>query len=328
MRHAGVCFLNVGSSEIILNGETKRCTSRDTGIGLSAPCVHPADKPPGQKYRWLVGVRFLRSGSTDWLSQAHVILDRFGFGQAGWFGEWAAWLAAVLAVLSAALALWWLGREPRPNPFGQPMRNAGEAMRSVRAVLGRAPRGAYLCALLALLNALTWSLIVPAVPSPRRAGSRRLRPVRRRDRSAPQPRHPGTGRLRGGASSAHRDRLEAGGSPSLEPPAGDPRCAPPPGARRGRPRSPNPAGSWRRHRDQLLAPLLRGRRRRVPALARNRPVRQGARDARRLGPAHGGHRLPGVPVPAGAAVRRPRGHGRSARSRSRSSLCSASSAVG
>ncbi len=116
MLHAGVCFLNVGSSEVILNGETKRCTTRDTGIGLSAPCVHPADKPPGQKYRWLVGVRFLRSGSTDWLSQAHVILDRFGFGQAGWFGKWAAWLAAVLAVLSAALALWWLGRGPRPNP--------------------------------------------------------------------------------------------------------------------------------------------------------------------------------------------------------------------
>lgn len=116
VRHAGACFTNPGGGEIVLAGETKRCTPRDTGIGPSAPCVHPIQKPPGEKYRWLVGIRFLRSGSTSWLSQAHLILDRFGLGQAGWFWTWAAWLAAVLAALSAALALWWLDREPRSNP--------------------------------------------------------------------------------------------------------------------------------------------------------------------------------------------------------------------
>lgn len=113
VRHAGACFTNPDGGEIVLAGETKRCTPRDTGIGPSAPCVHPIQKPRGEKYRWLVGIRFLRSGSTSWLSDANVILDRFGLGQAGWFGKWAVWLAAALAALAAGLALWWVGREPR-----------------------------------------------------------------------------------------------------------------------------------------------------------------------------------------------------------------------
>ena len=61
-------------------------------------------------------MRYLRSGSTDWLSQASVILDRFGLAQAGWFGTWALWLAGAFAALAVALALWWLIRDPRANP--------------------------------------------------------------------------------------------------------------------------------------------------------------------------------------------------------------------
>jgi hypothetical protein len=113
VRHAGICFTDASDGKIVLSGETKRCTARDTGAGVAAPCVHPANKPPGEKYRWLVGIRFLKRGSTDWLSQRNQIIDRFGLGQAGWFGKWAAWLAVVLAILSAALALWWLVRDPR-----------------------------------------------------------------------------------------------------------------------------------------------------------------------------------------------------------------------
>ena len=116
IRHAGACFTNTGSGQVVLAGETKRCTPRDTGIGTAAPCLHPQAKPPGQKFRWLVGIRFLKAGSTDWLSQASVILDRFGLSQAGWFGTWAAWVAGLLAVLSAGLALWWVGRESRSTP--------------------------------------------------------------------------------------------------------------------------------------------------------------------------------------------------------------------
>lgn len=116
IRHAGACFDNLGGGEIVLAGETKRCTPRDTGVGTSAPCVQPVHKPPGELYRWMVGIRFLRSGSTSWLSQANVILDRFGLGQAGWFGAWAAWLAAVLAMLAVGIALWWLAREAGHSP--------------------------------------------------------------------------------------------------------------------------------------------------------------------------------------------------------------------
>ena len=116
IRHAGACFTNLDRGEIVLAGETKRCTPRDTGAGTTAPCLHPSSKPPGEKYRWLVGMRFLRSGSTSWLSDANLILDRFELGQAGWFGAWAVWLAAALALIAAALALWWIGTEPRSDP--------------------------------------------------------------------------------------------------------------------------------------------------------------------------------------------------------------------
>jgi hypothetical protein len=116
IRHAGVCFTNPGGGEIVLAGETKPCTPRDTGIGTFAPCIHPSLKPAGEKYRWLVGVRFLHPGSTSWLSRAGLILDRFGLAQAGWFGAWAAWLAGLLVAVGAALALWWLVREPRYSP--------------------------------------------------------------------------------------------------------------------------------------------------------------------------------------------------------------------
>jgi hypothetical protein len=117
VRHAGVCFTNPDGGEIALAGETKRCTPRDLNIGPSAPCLTtPGLHPPDQKFRWLVGIRYLRAGSTNWLSQAGVILDRFGLAQAGWFGTWALWLAGVLAALAVALALWWLIREPRTNP--------------------------------------------------------------------------------------------------------------------------------------------------------------------------------------------------------------------
>lgn len=111
-RHAGACFQNAGDGEIVIAGETKRCTPRDTQIGLFAPCIHPSHKPPGEKYRWLAGLRFVRDGSTNLLSEANFILDRFGLGQAGWFGTWAAWLAAAMALAATGLALWWLTRRP------------------------------------------------------------------------------------------------------------------------------------------------------------------------------------------------------------------------
>jgi hypothetical protein len=117
VRHAGVCFTNPDGGEIVLAGETKRCTPRDRNIGPAAPCqAAPPLHPANEKFRWLVGVRYLRSGSTSWLAQAGVILDRFGFAQAGWFGTWALWLAGFLAAAAVALALWWLIREPEANP--------------------------------------------------------------------------------------------------------------------------------------------------------------------------------------------------------------------
>jgi len=114
IRHAGVCFTNPDSGEIVLSGETKRCTPRDLDVGPAAPCIttpglHPAD----QKFRWLVGVRYLKAGATNWASQANVILDRYGLAQAGWFGRWALWLASAFALLAMAAALWWLIREPQ-----------------------------------------------------------------------------------------------------------------------------------------------------------------------------------------------------------------------
>lgn len=114
--HAWACFIMRKHGEIVFLGEVKRCVLRHTGFSLPAPCFRRTDKPADKRFRWMVGIRFLRSGSTSWLSQANLILDRFGLGQAGVFGVWAAWLAAVLAVLGVGLALWWLIREPWSNP--------------------------------------------------------------------------------------------------------------------------------------------------------------------------------------------------------------------
>ena len=111
IRHAGVCFANPDGGEIVFAGETKRCTPRDLGVGPAAPCLTtPGLHPTDQKFRWLVAVRYLRSGSTSWLSEAGVILDRFGLAQAGWFGTWVAWIAGLLALLAAAVGLWWVVR--------------------------------------------------------------------------------------------------------------------------------------------------------------------------------------------------------------------------
>jgi hypothetical protein len=115
VRHAGACFESTGDGQIVIAGETKRCSPRDTHRGVTAPCIHPEEKPRGEKYRWLAGLRFLRDGSTSWLSEADVILARFRLSQAGWFGTWAAWLAAALAVAATALALWWLARRPEAS---------------------------------------------------------------------------------------------------------------------------------------------------------------------------------------------------------------------
>ena len=117
IRHAGVCFANPGRGEIVFAGETKRCTPRDRGIGPAAPCLTtPGLHPMDQKFRWLVAVRYLRSGSTSWLGESGVILDRFGLAQAGWSGTWVAWFAGLLALLAAGLGLWWVTKGDESAP--------------------------------------------------------------------------------------------------------------------------------------------------------------------------------------------------------------------
>ena len=109
---------------------------------------------------------FLYPGSASWLGRAGTIIKRFGYVQAGVFGGWTLVLAAVLGLAMFGLALWLVvsqrGTRAPPRRAGVAQRPAGR----IRAGLARIPPAGWVCALVALLSALTWSLIVPLFQVP------------------------------------------------------------------------------------------------------------------------------------------------------------------
>ena len=137
------------------------------------------------------------------------------------------------------------------------MSRVGGALRAIRASLGRVAEGRV--SVCTRRPAQRAHLVADraALPGSGRAGPCRVRPVRRRDGEAAQPRGAGPGRLRAGTSPPRRDRLERGGASALEPPADEPRRPSPSRAGRGCSCAHRQAGARRRDGHQLLAPLLR-----------------------------------------------------------------------
>ena len=108
-------------------------------------------------------VIFLKRGTSSWLGRAGAIIRRFGYQQAWVLGAGALWVAAALAVAMFALALWAAIRQRAPR--SAPARNA-RPPGAIRRRLARIPAAGWICAIVGLLSALTWSLIVPLFQVP------------------------------------------------------------------------------------------------------------------------------------------------------------------
>jgi hypothetical protein len=99
---ARLCFSNPGLGRITLAGDQKRIPASPPGEGALKKSV--------------AGLIFLRPGSTSWFSQAGMIADRYANAQTGLTGRWSVWLAALLALVASALAIWSMVTRPgRPS---------------------------------------------------------------------------------------------------------------------------------------------------------------------------------------------------------------------
>jgi hypothetical protein len=106
-------------------------------LGLSGS---PADQSPkvrlnGRPIDALIRLEYRGAHNVSWWSRIGAVADRFADGKASWVGSWTMWLALGLTLVAILIALVVLWRGPR--------------------------RAALLCALVAVLNALCWSLLVP-----------------------------------------------------------------------------------------------------------------------------------------------------------------------
>jgi Predicted membrane protein (DUF2142) len=106
---------------------------------------------------------YLRPGSDSWLALAGSIAGHMGIGRAP-SGTWVAYLVIALVLAVSLVVVRALLRELQPTPAG-----AGVADGHAHTPAGRlsgVPRGAWLCALVAVLNAASWSLLTPPFQAP------------------------------------------------------------------------------------------------------------------------------------------------------------------
>jgi hypothetical protein len=90
-RRARICFSNPGKGRIAISGGPKRL---------------PGARGKSGERRLIASVIFLRHGSATWASQTGPIADRFANAQTGPLGGWSVWVAGLLAICAAALAIW------------------------------------------------------------------------------------------------------------------------------------------------------------------------------------------------------------------------------
>jgi hypothetical protein len=126
--------------------------------GVKTPAREAAASLAGQRLEGRVGVEYLAAGQGSWWSRILPVARRMGIGHA-LSGTWVVLLIAALVVAVGFLAIRLALRESAsPEAPTQPIRPGRAA---VRATLRRVPGAAWTCALIALLNASAWSLIVP-----------------------------------------------------------------------------------------------------------------------------------------------------------------------
>lgn len=135
------------------------------GVERAAKDVAVADFAPAhaaQPLRGRVGVEYLASGHGSWWTRIPSVARHMGIGHA-LTGTWVALLIAALVAAAALLAVRLTLRESRS--LRPTLRRLGHAVVSCRLprlrIARAAPRAAWICALIAFLNACAWSLIVP-----------------------------------------------------------------------------------------------------------------------------------------------------------------------
>jgi hypothetical protein len=150
---ASVCLaLGASREAIAMIGQLDRLPATTTSAG---------EAPSGQ-----MRIEYLAAGDRSWWSQAGSVAQRIGLGRAP-SGTWVALLVlalmAAVATLASLLCLRTLGAHGRgrarrwrpPGPLAGPLRG-----------LGRVPTAAWVCALVACLNAASWSLLSPPFQTP------------------------------------------------------------------------------------------------------------------------------------------------------------------
>jgi|SRR5829696_5577308 len=86
-----VCLSNPGPGRVVIGGNIKRIPSSPAGRDTDRKSV--------------ASLIFLRPGSASWVSQTGTIADRYANAQTGPLGGWSVWMAGLLAIAAAALAV-------------------------------------------------------------------------------------------------------------------------------------------------------------------------------------------------------------------------------
>jgi Predicted membrane protein (DUF2142) len=118
-----------------------------------------------------MGIEYLAPGSRSWWSQALSVARRLGLGRAP-SGTWVALLLAslfsIMTALAAYASMYALSQRPRAprRATGQARGQATARVARLTTPLRRIPHAAWLCAAVACLNAVCWSLVSPPFQVP------------------------------------------------------------------------------------------------------------------------------------------------------------------
>jgi hypothetical protein len=110
------------------------------GLAGTPANTSPKVKLNGKPVDALIRLEYRGADRVTWWSRIGAVARRFADGKASWVGSWTMWLALGLSLVAIVIGVVLLWRGPR--------------------------RAALLCALVAVLNAATWSLLVPPFQVP------------------------------------------------------------------------------------------------------------------------------------------------------------------
>jgi hypothetical protein len=156
-----------------------RTTSHVTvcfGLGQSREVVHIFGRPSrtaavassgADQIRGRFGVEYLAAGRHSWWSLVPSVARRIGLGRA----PGGTWIVLVLAALMAAVAILASGLciqtlATRPRRGGRTDRTPTGRPSGFTAAIRRVPAAAWVCALVACINALCWSILSPPFQVP------------------------------------------------------------------------------------------------------------------------------------------------------------------